>query len=262
MLLCLSGAVCLFPPSHSLLRRAVTTLSQPLRQGAAWMGERAEAVGSYLTGYDQLKRENEELKEQLAAQEEALRRGERAEEENRRLRTLLRLRDSQGERELEPARVLCREQTPWHDSLTLTIGGDSLAQPGDWVITEHNALVGQVSETGPGWATVGTVLDPETEVSVILSESGEVGLAAGSLEGLTAGVLTVSGLRTSGGTKPGDRVETSGLNGLCEGDLLVGTVESLSLSGGGLEKSATVTPAAALDNLGEVFLLVEGGTSP
>lgn len=262
MLLCLSGAACLFPPSHSLLRQAVTTLSLPLRQGAAWVGERAEAAGAYLTGYDQLKRENEELKKQLAAQEEALRRGERAEEENQRLRTLLRLRDSQGARKLEAARVLCRERTPWHDILTLTISGDSLVKPGDWVITQYNSLVGQVAETGPGWATVRTVLDPETEVSVLLPESGEVGLAAGSLEGLTAGNLTVSGLSTGGEANPGARVETSGLNGLCEGGLLVGTVEKLSLSGGGLEKSATVTPAADLDNLGEVFLLVEGGASP
>ncbi len=257
MLFCLGVAACLLPEKSSLIRQAVTTAALPLRQGAAWIQDRVQAGKAYLTGYDELMRENQRLNEELAALREELRLGEQAEAENQRLRTLLGLRDSKGETVLETAQVLSREKTAWHDILNVTLGADSLAEPGDWVITEHNVLVGQIAETGPGWATVRTVLDPETEVSVMVEESGEVGLAAGSLNGLTTGSLTLTGLRPDCKTGRGNRVETSGLNGRCQAGLLVGTVEELLLTGGGLEKTASVTPGADLDSLEEVFLLVD-----
>lgn len=235
----------------------MATATLPLRQSASWIQEQIRTGKACLTGYEELKREFEELSAEVDALREAARQGEKAEAENQRLRTLLNLRDSRGEAVLETARVISREKTAWHDVLTVAVGSDSLAEPGDWVITEQNALVGQIAETGPGWAAVRTVLDPETEVSVTVSESGEVGLASGSLTGLTDGTLTLSGLGPACQTEAGNRVETSGLNGLCPEALPVGTVEALLLSGGGLEKSAVLVPAAELEGLNEVFLLVD-----
>lgn len=262
VLLCLGVSACLLPQKSSLIRQGVTAVTLPLRRGAACVQGWIQTGKSYLTGYEELKKENEQLRAELAAMEKAVRQGEKAEAENQRLRTLLNLRDSQGETVLETAQVLSREKTAWHDILTVTIGSDSLAEPGDWVITENNALVGQIAETGPGWATVRTVLDPETEVSVIVSETSEVGLASSSLSELTDGTLTLTGLQPTCKTSVGNKLETSGLNGLCQAGLLVGTVEGLLLSSGGLEKAATIAPAADLDSLEEVFLIIDWEGQP
>ena len=144
-------------------------LRRPFQQGAETIASFLEGLYGSVYGYDQLKAENETLREQLAAAQAEARAGQEALEENERLRQLLAFSQRHTDYDLESAKVVSFSASNWSALITISKGDESGIEVGDSVITESGSLVGQVIEVGSGWSTVRTIIDVDMNVGGYVS---------------------------------------------------------------------------------------------
>lgn len=239
------------------LRSGVETASRPFLRLFSPLSEKVHQAETWFRGMDALRAENEALKENLAALEREAMTGKLAQQENRRLRSLLDLTASGQELTLESAWVVARTPDNWQKSVTLDKGTGSGVQAGQCVVDEHGALVGRVSQTGKTWCQVSLLTDPAFQLAGMGTHSGVLGSVEGDLGLMAAGEVKFSGLTQADPVQLGEGVVTFAARESYPSGLVVGTVTSLTDDPGGLTQSGVLTPAADLDRLGEVFIVTD-----
>ncbi len=218
---------------------------------AGWMEDRY----NYAFRYDALEQENEELKQRVAELEESARLGEDALEENERLRDLLGLAQQRSDFVLESARVTARGATNWASTLTLSKGSKHGVAVGNCVVDQYGNLVGVVDEVAYNWCTIITVLDPELEMGGLVSRTNSPAILEGDFALMGEGKLKLTYLPENTQLIAGDEVLTSGMGGVYPSGLKVGTIDEILTDASGIARYAVLSPAAALDELRQVFII-------
>lgn len=247
----------LFGSKVDPLGSVMGTLATPIRGGINAVAGWVEGVYDYIFRYEQMDDELTQLRRRVAQMEDDLRRAQYESEENRRLRQLLGLRERRRDFVFESAQVNAHGTKGWDDTLTLSKGSSSGIAAGDCVITETGVLVGVISQVGLNWATVDTVLSPNTELGGQVVRTGLAGILSGELDLMQQGMLKLGYLPIDHGLIEGDQVVTSGRGGVYPADLVVGTVAETGTDEAGLSGYALVKPAVRLDKLAQVFVIKE-----
>lgn len=227
----------------------------PFRAAGAAIAEKAGELMDYLTEFDALKAENEELKLRIAEMESEVRQAEADRDENARLRELLELRRQRRDLHWESARVVEQDVSNWASMLTVNKGTAQGVEVGNCVVTEAGFLVGVVAEAGVNWSTVRTILDSDTSIGATVFRSGASAVAEGDFVLMGEGRLMLSYLGTEPDVMSGDLVVTSGLGDYYPSQLVIGYVEEVRTSDSGLAQYAVIAPEAELDNLAQVFIV-------
>ena len=141
------GATSLMRGRAGLIADLEGRLRRPFQQGAETIASWLEGLYGSVYGYDQLKAENETLREQLAEAQAEARAGQEALEENERLRQLLSFSQRHTDFDLESAKVVSYSASNWSAIITISKGDESGLEVGDSVITESGSLVGQAGDS-------------------------------------------------------------------------------------------------------------------
>jgi rod shape-determining protein MreC len=172
---------------------------------------------------------------------------------NRRLKRLLAL-----ERELPTravaASVTARDASVWFQSLTLNKGEVDGIQTGMPVMAPEG-VVGLISSTSLHASRVLLLTDPNSGIDVLVQRTRVRGILSGLLEQGT----TLKYVKRSDDVRVGDRVITSGLDGVFSKGLPVGRVTQVSRKDRGLFLYAEVTPDADASRLEEVLVALPSG---
>lgn len=239
------------------LGSVINTLVTPVRGGINAVANWVEGVYEYIFRYEQMEDELTQLRRRVAQMEDELRRARYEKEENSRLRSLLDLREQRRDFIFESAQVNAHGTKGWDDTLTLSKGSSSGLAVGDCVITETGVMVGVVSQVGLNWATVDTMLSPNTELGGQVVRTGLAGILSGELDLLQDGLLKLGYLPIDHGLMVGDEVVTSGRGGMYPAGLVVGTITATGTDEAGLSGYALIRPAVRLDKLAQVFVVKE-----
>lgn len=240
-------------PLSALLNTAATPVRGGINAAISW----AEGVYDYVYHYQELTQERAELRRRVAVLEDEVRQGQEASRENEQLRELLNLQAKRRDFVFESARVTARSTQGWDSTLTISKGTLSGVEEKDCVISETGVLVGVVSQAGPNWATVDTVLSPNIEMGGLVTRANAAGILEGELALLQQGLLRLSYLPQDSGLLAGDEVVTSGRGEVYPSGLVVGTVEQVLADDSGMGSYALVRPAVELEKLVEVFVVKE-----
>ena len=174
------------------LSNLVGIVTTPVRNGISALAGWTEEQYADAFEREQLKSENAELKLRVAELEEQARAAEAALQENERLRSLLDLRPSQREFDLESATVTARSTSNWESTLTISKGSSSGLEADDCVVDEYWNLVGIVLEVGENWARVATVADSGLELGGQLARTGGAAILEGDFALMGEGKLKLS----------------------------------------------------------------------
>ena len=207
--------------------------------------------------YDQLVSENDRLRQQVAELQEAARQGEDALREVEQLRDLLGLSNERPELVFVDASVTQRSSTNWGSDLTLNKGTLDDVQVDDCVIDQYGNLVGIVTETGPNWALVTTVLNPKTELGGRVARIDCNAILEGDFTLMEQEEIRLSFLPADTKLISGDQVVTSGLGGKYPEGLSVGTIRSLHTEADGISRYAVVEPAADIEGVRYVYIITD-----
>ena len=230
-------------------------LRRPFQQGAETIASWLEGLYGSVYDYDQLKAENETLREQLAEAQAEARAGQEALEENERLRQLLSFSQRHTDYDLESAKVVSYSASNWSALITISKGDESGIEVGDSVITESGSLVGQVIEVGSGWSTVRTIIDVDMNVGGYVSNSGATGMVVGEYTLMQEGHVKLGYLAEGVSLFEGDTVLTSGKGGAFPSGLVIGSVAEVRSDAGGQESYGVIQPACDLANMVQVFII-------
>jgi rod shape-determining protein MreC len=121
-------------------------------------------------------------------------------------------------------------------------------------ITENGEVVGLVSEVGPNYAVIKTLLDSSVQISGTISTTAVSGVVTGGYASGLQDMLYMDFLRSDAQIRNGDQVVTAGST-VYPRNLTLGTVVDAGFDDSGVAKYAIVEPAADIDNLEQIFIL-------
>lgn len=253
----LLSAITYFSANSSVFNNIVGTVATPLRTiGTAISNQVGEWV-QYFTDFDDLKKENEQLKKELAELESAVRQAEYDSEENKLLRELLGLSEQRRDLTFESALIIERDISNWSSVLTVNKGTMHDVAVGDCVIDSTGNLVGIVAEVGLNWSVIRTILDSESGVGARVFRSGTNGVAEGDFSLMSEGLLSLSYLNSASDVISGDLIVTSGLGDYLPSQVVIGYVEELRMNDDGLSHYAVIRPEMNLKELTQVFIVTD-----
>lgn len=235
---------------QSILRTWMMTLVSPVE---SLFGGATSGAGSFWNDYIALRgarERNTVLESENARLRAEIENARAAAAENERLRRIL---------ELQPllkydsvvAEVIARETNVWFKRIVVSKGTTSGIQLNHPVVTP-DGLVGRVVAVGPNFAQIQLITDEHAGVGGRLLTSRVAGELKGRGDG-TGRFKSVSGLLD---VPIGEAIVTSGLDQIYPAGILIGNVEAVAPGAGASPLDITVRPAANLDNLEEVMVLI------
>ncbi|MBI5439624.1 MAG: rod shape-determining protein MreC [Deltaproteobacteria bacterium] len=188
-----------------------------------------------------LRKQNAELRKELLAVWEVA-------QENRRLRALLRFKES-AELPLVPARVVSRSASTWFRTLVLDKGTDDGISRDCPVVTPEG-VVGKIYQVGSSWSRVLLITDTSSAVDGLIQRTRAPVVVEGRLEA----ACRILYLARADGAVVGDRVVTSGLGGIFPKGLLVGEINRVEAAKAGVFQAAELRTSVDLARVEEVFV--------
>ena len=234
----------------------VQSIMTPLRAGVSTLRDQAQQYYSYMFNYESLAAENAALKEQLAQMQSDARTADAVSRENDRLRALVDLLAAHEDYKLVDAYVISWGSVEWSSTLTINRGANLGIEPGMCAITENHELIGLVTEVGPNYAVIKTVLDSSLQISASLASSGHSGMVQGNYTSGRSDLLRMDYLPSSAIIRNNDQVVTAGST-MYPRDLILGYVVDADFDSTGVAKYALLKPAADIQSLEQVFILTE-----
>ncbi len=231
-------------------------LMRPLQIGAqATVTKLREIQQGYIT-LRRLASENERLKGRTLELEAERDRLLEAEATNRRLRELLEFRSQLPPGSLTAA-VIANSASTWFHSFILNKGSADGVLQGMAVVSPVG-VIGQVVAVTSNSSKVLLITDPHSGVDVFDQRSRARGIVSGSLE--SGPMMKYS--KRSEDIQEGDRLITSGLDGIFPKGLLVGTVVKVRKKSFGLFQYVEVALAVDPSRLEEVLVVSAGDAQP
>ena len=231
-------------------------LMAPVRAVGTALTSTAELYYSYMFQYEALAAENTELKAQIAQMEDVARQADSVNRENARLRALNNLKATNESYEMVDAYIIGWNSTDWNSTLTINRGTNAGIQPNMCAVTENGQVVGLVTEAGPNYAVIKTVLDSTLEISGTISVSGYNGMVGGGYIDGHETLLKMEYLPSSAIIRNTDQVVTSGSTVYPRG-LIIGNVVDAGFEETGVAKFALLQPAAEINTLEQVFIITK-----
>ena len=212
---------------------------------------------SAYVGLRDVQQENDELTHEVAQLRLELQQQRALAQQARSLERLLELRESVSFPTLS-ARVIATDATPYFRTLTIDRGrGDGVHE--DMAVVAPNGVVGRVAGVpSPRAAQVQLLIDRNAAAGALIERSRASGVVVGTDGGGELRMEYVSNLEDA---RVGDRILTSGIDGIYPEGFLIGTVTDAA-EGLGLYQVIRVDPVVEFSRIEDVLVVMDIETSP
>jgi rod shape-determining protein MreC len=243
---------------HTLesVRQGIATVLWPVQRIAYIPVDAGMDLSEYFATLYSLKTENDQLRRrELATANQLLRQGH-LEEENRRLRALLDMRERQPA-EGRVAEILYAARDPFTRKIIVDKGSNAGVEPGQPVIDELGVL-GQVTRTYLFTSEVTLLTDKDQAIPVQVQRSGLRAVLAGA----GIGTMELRFLAANADVQPGDILVTSGLDGVYLPGLPVAKVVNIDRDNSFSFARIDCEPLAGVERHGQVLIVGRRITPP
>jgi rod shape-determining protein MreC len=222
---------------------------RPLQIGAQATTQWIQGIQNSYSMLSDYKSENEKLRTRIQQLEVERNRLLEAEATNRRLQQLLEFRSQLASVSIT-ASIIANSASTWFKSCLLDRGSVDGVSKGMAVVTPLG-VVGQVVAVTPRTAKVLLLTDPNSGVDVFVQRTRARGIVSGSLDNGTI----MKYVKRTEDIQEGDRLVTSGLDGVFPKGIIVGAVTKVRKQTLGLFQSIEVVPAVSLARSEEVLIV-------
>lgn len=237
----------------SRLRQGIATMLYPVQQLLLMPRDLVDSFADYTGGIDRMRSENAEMRRIEATNARALLQNEQLATENSQLRQLLGMRERTSLRSTV-AEVLYDARDSFSRRLVIDRGAQHGVQAGQPVIDAYG-VIGQVTRAHPLSSEVTLVTDGNSTIPVELRRTGERTIAWG---GSAPGTLELRFLPANSDIRQGDRLVTSGLDGLFPAGLPVAIVSAIEPGSTSAFMRVRAEPAAQVERTKLLLVLLAG----
>ncbi len=245
-----SGGFASFPEA------VVGTFVTPIVKASASISDSVAGFFNSIVNAKDIEEENKELRSELAQAYKNLSDYEKAKKENEQLKKVLGIKEKNPDYEMEAATVIGRDSASAFGKFTVNKGSLNGIELNSPVITE-DGLVGVITEVGPTYSVVTTILDPDINVGIYNSRTQETGVISGSADLVGNGRTKLKMLPRDTALLSGDIIETSGIGGVFPSGILIGTVKSIGAENSGVSMYAEIEPIVDVTSVSDVVIITE-----
>lgn len=229
----------------------------PLQSGISKAGQYLSLRASELQQVKDLLEENKELKhkvDELTKENISLQK-DRYELTN--LRELYELNTQYDDRDMIGARIIAKEAGNWYHSFVINKGYEDGIEI-DMNVMAGSGLVGCISDVGPHWAKVLSIIDDSSNVSGMVLSTSDNLIVSGNLKLFEEGLISFEKLVDSADRiTEGDKVVTSNISDKYLPGLLIGYISTINKDSNNLTKSGLIIPVVDFEHLEEVLVIRE-----
>lgn len=240
--------------NNTPLSSATSTALYPLQRVSAYLSYKLSNFNDNFQSAATLEKENKELKSQIEQYQKEIIGYNEAKKKLETYEDFLGVKEENPDFIFESATIISRDSTDPYESFTLSKGSLDDIQVNDPVIYGTN-LVGVVTSVAPASCTVSTIANPDVNVSVYETYTGEVGYTTGTGNAEDRVYCKLPGLTAETAISPNGILATSGSGGIYPKDLIVGTVVEVDDAKDGISSFATIRSAVNIAELSEVFII-------
>ena len=238
-------------PFKALANVTVIPLQQGINYIGGWLGDMKDNFSTM----QQLRSENESLQDQVDAltTENNYLQGERYEYE--RLQELYQLDQNYAEYEKTAAHVIGKNSGNWFSTFTIDKGSsDGIAV--DMNVLAGSGLVGIVTEVGPTWAKVRSIIDDSSNVSGMVLSTSDTCIVSGDLSLMSTGQISFDQMENNDNVVAvGDQIVTSYISDKYLQGILIGSISEINVDSNNLTRSGYIIPAVDFNNIQEVLVI-------
>lgn len=241
-------------PLNSIAGYVFVPMQEGINNAGSWLSSKAndfKTLGEVLA-------ENKELKSQIDDLTTQLNKTKLEQYDLDNYRQLLDLNDQYADFDKIAAHVIAMDGTNWFSTFTIDKGSKQGIAKGMNVLA-GSGLVGIVTDVGPNYAKVRSIIDDSSNVSAMVLTTKDNFNVSGSLMSMNKDkVLPFTELRDENNkVKQGDPVVTSYVSDQYQQGLLIGYIYSIEDNPNNLTKSGYITPVVDFQHLQEVLVITE-----
>ena len=254
--LILIGMSYAFEETLTPLRYITGVTIAPMQKGinviGEWVGDKLDMI----TDIQTLQAENEELRNRLDEYQTNNRINLSDAQELDDLRELYELDSRYPDYEKVAANVISKDAGNWFDTFILDKGTEAGIQEGCNVMA-GNGLVGIVTEAGPNYSKVRSIIDDNSNVSAMFITDSSLCNVLGDEKYMDEGYIRVEHIHKEAEISEGDELITSNISDKFLPGITIGYVSNLTLDSNNLTMSGDVTPAVDFDNIQTVLVILQ-----
>ena len=236
----------------SYVENILSSIVMPIQNGLTYLKNKVSGNNTFFSDINNLKQENEELKNKNAELEKQLREFEIIKSENATLKEYVNLSEQYSEYTTKPAYIINKDISNYSSIFVINIGEKDGIKPNMTVISEKG-LVGHIISVTENTSKVQTIIDTANTVSAVLSSSHDAIICKGTLEDKS--ILKGSYIPTNANLILGDKLETSGMGGIYPKGIIVGTVKTIESTKNITDRYITITPAVDFEKVQTVLVI-------
>ena len=238
--------------NSNFFENAASNLVMPIQNGLTYLKNKLGGNKTFFTDINNLRSENEKLKQKNSELEQSLRELENIKNQNETLTEYLNLSEKYGEYKTIPGYVINKEISNYSKTIVINIGKKDGIKENMTVIADKG-LVGHVISVTETTAKVQTIIDTASSVSCSMSTTKDSIVCKGTLDEKSA--LKAMYIPTESNIIQGDSIETSGLGGIYPKGIHIGTVKKVTNTQNITDRYAIVEAAVDFDKLDTVLVI-------
>lgn len=227
----------------------------PMQKGISFVGRYMSDLSDNFQTLEEMKKNNEELQsrvDELTIDNTRLR---QEQYELERLRELFKLDENYSDYEKIGAHVIANNGTNWFNDFTIDKGSNDGVKV-DSNVLAGSGLVGIVTEVGPDYARVRSIIDDSSNISAMVLSTSDTCIVRGDLQLAVDGKIRFEKLANNDNEiKVGEQVVTSHVSNRFVQGLFIGYISEIEVDSNNLTRSGYITPAVDFSNIQEVLVI-------
>lgn len=210
---------------------------------------------SYFGNTKKLNEKVETLEKELEQTKIAMQEINTLEIENADLKELLNIKEKYNHFEKTYANVITRSYDNWNETFVINKGSKDGVKEKQTVITAEG-LVGYISKVEEQTSVVTTILDPNSAVSVEISNINKLALVKGDFSLKSKGMLKLTNIPIDTELAVGETIYSSGIGELYKKGIPVGTISEVISKKNDIDRYAIVDVFVDIDSLDMVGIII------
>lgn len=227
----------------------------PMQKGISYAGRYLSDLSENFDTLEEVRTENEKLQskvDELTIDNTRLR---QEQYELERLRELYQLDENYSDYQKIGAHVIANNGSNWFNDFTIDKGSNDGIQV-DCNVLAGSGLVGIVTEVGPDYARVRSIIDDSSNISAMVLSTSDICIVRGDLKLASDGRIHFENLPNNDNEiEVGEQVVTSHVSSRFVQGLFIGYISEIQVDSNNLTRSGYITPAVDFSNLQEVLVI-------
>lgn len=237
-------------PVKSAASYVLVPVTKGMNDVGMWFSDKSHEIKEF----NKLKKENKNLKNQIADLQNKYALSVEEQNELNQLRDLYQLSSVYSDYEKVGAHIVSKDTSNWYSKFTIDKGSKDGIEVNMNVIGD-GGLVGIVCEVGKNYSIVRSIIDDESNVGSQFASTSDKCIVKGDLKMMNEGVLTIFNIDKDAQVKEGDMIVTSNTSSKFLPGILIGYAKDIKDDSNNLTKSAVLTPVVDFAHLDTVLVI-------